>query len=387
MTDTYTLYGMAASLYTARVRSYMRINAVPFTEVKAGSEEFLGQIVPAIGRWMIPVIKTPDGAIIQDGADIIDHLDSQGFSKHPLYPDQPALLVIAHLFELFGAQGLLRPAMHYRWNFDDVNLPFIRDTFRDVLPTGLPPEAEEKAFLQASGRMRAATLALGAKEDVHAQIEHSYARFLALMNTHLDRYPFLLGGHPTLADYGLIGAMYAHLGRDPAPLQLMQTTAPRVFRWVERMNMAETFVDGAQAESGHELFEGTALPDSLVALLGFIAEDYLPEINAHIEFANAWLDNHPIQADINAANQETARPAMGFASFTWRETQIDSVVIPYRFYLLHRLQDAFDRQSANDQAAIRETFAAAGLEPLLTKRTKRRLVRKDSQEIWGYMVG
>ncbi|MEP5727567.1 MAG: glutathione S-transferase N-terminal domain-containing protein, partial [Erythrobacter sp.] len=134
---TYTLFGMAGSLYTARARSYMRMNAVPFAEVKAGSEEFTGEIVPQIGRWIIPVIKTPEGAIIQDGADIIDHLDAAGFSKSPIYPADPKLLAVAHLFELFGSHGLLRPAMHYRWNFDEVNLPFLRETFRDVLPSGL----------------------------------------------------------------------------------------------------------------------------------------------------------------------------------------------------------------------------------------------------------
>ncbi|MGB3471204.1 MAG: hypothetical protein WBA51_10320 [Erythrobacter sp.] len=74
----------------ARVRSYMRMNAVPVIEKKAGSTERTGEVVPAIGRWMIPVVKSPEGEIIQDGANIIDHLDQAGFSKSPLYPPDPA---------------------------------------------------------------------------------------------------------------------------------------------------------------------------------------------------------------------------------------------------------------------------------------------------------
>lgn len=377
---TYTLYGMAASLYTARVRSYMRINAVPFVEKKAGSAEFTQTIVPETGRWMIPVVKTPDGQIIQDGADIIDHLDEAGFSKAPIYPQDPVLLAIAHVFELFGAQGLLRPAMHYRWNFDEVNLPFIRDTFRDVLPDGLTPEAEEAVFLQASGRMRKATSAFGVFPETFKLVEESYAQFLALMNTHLHDHPFMLGGHPTIADYGLIGAMYAHLGRDPEPLRLMQSTAPRVFRWVERMNMAETFEDEQFVRSKGALFAGDTLPKTLLDILSFIGEDYLPEITAHVEFANAWLDTQDAGSD---EMDKGIKGALGMAKFNWRGASIASMVLPYRFYLLSRLQDAVERQSAKHQSAVRQIFEQAGIADLLNIQTKRRVERANNQEVWG----
>ena len=380
---TYTLYGMAGSLYTARARSYMRKNTVPFTEVKAGSEEFTGQIVPQIGRWIIPVIKAPDGAIIQDGADIIDHLDAAGFSKHPIYPADPVLLLIAHAFELFGSHGLLRPAMHYRWNFDEVNLPFLRETFRDVLPSGLSRDAEDAAFLHASGRMRQATEVFGVRPDTQKLVEESYAQFLVLMERHLREHPFILGGHATIADYGLIGAMYAHLGRDPVPLRLLQTSAPNVFRWVERMNMAETFLDEAMFNSDGQLVDSEELPKSLLQLMGFIADDYLPEITAHVERANSWLECHPEIESGSPTNNKSMKSGLGLAPFAWRGVEIATVVIPYRFYLLHRLQDAFDLQSTGDQAHIRSVFEVTGNEAIFDLRTRRRMERADNQEVWG----
>lgn len=383
---TYTLYGMAASLYTARVRSYMRMNSVPFTEIKSGSDEFVNTIVPIIGRWIIPVIKTPTGDIIQDGADIIDHLDSAGFSKSPIYPGSPKLLVIAHLFELFGAHGLLRPAMHYRWNFDEVNLAFLRETFRDVLPSKLPKEAEDAAFLHASGRMRKATQVFGVNAGTHKLVEASYAEFLALLNAHLGEHPFVLGGHATIADYGLIGAMYAHLGRDPAPLQLMQMSAPHVFRWVERMNMAETFIDENIAQSGNELIDSANLPQSLLALMRFIAEDYLPEITAHVDQANSWLAEHSEIETGHPTNNKSMKSGMGLAPFVWRATEINTVVIPYRFYLLQRLQDAFNSQSSTSQSEIRAVLEDANLAGLLALRTSRRIERQDNQEVWGELA-
>ena len=380
---TYTLYGMAGSLYTARARSYMRMHAVPFTEIKAGSEEFTGEIVPQIGRWIIPVIKTPEGSIIQDGADIIDHFDGAGFSKKPIYPADPKLLTIAHFFELFGSHGLLRPAMHYRWNFDEVNLPFLQETFRDVLPSDLPKGAEDAAFLHASGRMRKAAEVFGVNPDTYKLVEESYAQFLLLMERHLRKHPFILGGHATIADYGLIGAMYAHLARDPVPLRLMQVSAPSVFRWVERMNMAEVFVDEAMDHSGGELFDSASLPESLLHLMRFAADDYLPEITAHVERANSWLERHPEVETGSPTNNKSMKSGMGLAPFEWRGAAIETVVIPYRFYLLQRLQDAFDRQSDEDQSAIRVVFESTELAGLFTLRTSRRIERKDNQEVWG----
>ncbi|ANY19371.1 hypothetical protein A6F68_00845 [Tsuneonella dongtanensis] len=380
---TYTLYGMAASLYTARARSYMRTNGVPFVEIKAGGEEFTQTVVPKIGRWIIPVMRTPEGAIIQDGADIIDHLDAAGFSKWPIYPEQPVLLVVAHLFDLFGSHGLLRPAMHYRWNFDAVNLPFLRSAFRDVLPSGLPTEAEDAAFTQASGRMRKAATAFGVNSDTFALVEERYRAFLGLFEDHLRDHPFLLGGHPTIADYGMIGAMHAHLGRDPAPLHLMQTTAPNVFRWVERMTMPESFVDETFATAAGRLFDAAALPASLLALMRFIAEDYLVEIAAHVEQANAWLAEQAGEALDAAYEARTQAKLAGFATFEWHGARISTVVLPYRFYLLQRLLDARDGLPQAESGNVDTLFAETGLSKLFQLRTDRRVERIDNREVWS----
>ncbi|MEM8706913.1 MAG: glutathione S-transferase N-terminal domain-containing protein, partial [Actinomycetota bacterium] len=72
---TYTLYGAPVSLYTGKARSYLRRQGIDFVEVSPGSDRYLTEIVPQIGRWIIPVLETPDGEIVQDGADIIDHFE------------------------------------------------------------------------------------------------------------------------------------------------------------------------------------------------------------------------------------------------------------------------------------------------------------------------
>ena len=65
---------------------------------------------------------------------------------------------------------------------------------------------------------------------------------------------------------------------------------------------------------------------------------------------------------------------------------MQSAVLPYRFYLLNRLQDAAAVQDKDASAAIQALFAETGLEPILNVRTKRRMERADNHEAWGELV-
>jgi len=379
MNKPHILYGMAGSLYTGKVRAYMRQNHIPFVEHKAGSKRFTQQIAPKVNRWIIPVVETPEEELIQDGTVILDHFESSGASRKSIYPKTPVMRAVAYLFELFGGEGLLRPAMHYRWNFDDVNLPFLRDTFRDVLPDGLGPEDEAAAFEYASGRMRKAAVAVGVTPEVFDTIADSYADFLGRFNAHLQQSPFLLGGYATIGDFGLFGPLYPHLGRDPMPLHLMQTTAPRVFRWTERINMPETFTDEEVEKAGDKLFSDDDIPDTLKSLMQFIADEYLGEITAHVEFANGWL----AERENTDPSQRGLGRGIGMASFDWRGHEIATAVMPYRFFLLQRLTDWVDGLNDKDRMAVGALFAETGLASILDLQTTRRVERKNHLEGWA----
>lgn len=378
MTDTFTLYGMTASLYTGKVRAYMRYNSIPFREIKAGSAQFAKTVKPAVGRWIVPVIETPEGDYVQDGSVILDYFEQNGHSIKSIYPEDPRLIVLAHLFELFGGEGLLRPAMHYRWNFDDTNLNFLKVSFEDVIRDGLSPAEYEEAFLFSSGLMRKATQLFGVSSDTQKTIEESYAEFLSLFSAHLKDHPFLLGAYPTIGDYGLFGPLWAHLGRDPKPLHLMQISAPRVHRWTEKMNMSEHYVDELSVNAGSDLISGDAIPETLRALMRFISEEYLPEIVAHVAFTNQWLSDNPnLEETFNPKNR-----MIGKATFSWRSHELTTSVMTYRFFLLQRLQDAFDKLSTAHQSQMRRLFAETGLEELLDRRTTKRVIRKNHLEVW-----
>jgi hypothetical protein len=67
---------MRASLYTGKARSYLIKQNIEYLEIVPGSQRFLKEIVPKIGRMIIPTIETPDGEIIQDSTEIIDFFEN-----------------------------------------------------------------------------------------------------------------------------------------------------------------------------------------------------------------------------------------------------------------------------------------------------------------------
>jgi len=386
---TYTLYGAPLSLYTGKARSYLRRQGIEFREQSPGSERYRTHVMPTVGRFIIPCLETPDGEIIQDGADIIDHFEkgpAQDLRAFGAYPESPVLLAIAHLFELFGGEGLLRPAMHYRWNFDDENLDFLRAEMALLAPPGASGEVAEKIFESSNRRMRKAAAGFGVTPESAPLIEEAFDEWLDLFDAHLRTHPYLLGGQPTIGDFGLIAAMWAHLYRDPAPTRVIKSRAPRVGRWVERMTTSEPYLHDYDTDGS--LIGDPDIPDTLLALMRFVRDEYLPEIIAHVAHANSWLDTHPeIETGTNglddAAFRTLDRGEAGRATFAWRGIELTTGVMPYRFWLLQKLHDDLGRAPGDAQTRTRDVFAAAGLESILDLRTLRRVERRGHLEVWG----
>jgi glutathione S-transferase len=376
-TGTYTLYGMRASLYTGKARAYLIKQDICYLEIVPGSRRFLKEIVPKIGRMIIPTIETPHGEIIQDSTEIIDYFEKKGLARESAYPTTPRQLAVAHVLELYGNEGLLRPAMHYRWNFPDVNDAFIERNFADGLRPGAPAGEALAAAQQGMNRMRLAAAAFGVSPETIPVIESAYLELLELLQTHLSAAPYLLGGRPSLADYGLIAPLYGHLSRDPHPSTLMKQRAHRVFCWTERMNSRNAEHGGISAGSS-DLFDNDEIPDSLKAILRHAAEDLVPETEATARFIDEWLE---AQDDIEEG--AVLERGLGLCRFELRGTSINALAQPYRIFLLQRLQDACNAMPADDRRSVAELLEEVGLGRLLEIRTRRRVERANHREVLG----
>jgi glutathione S-transferase len=387
MSTPYVLYGMAGSLYTAKVRSYLRKQRIAFEERVAGDPRFEAEAMPAVGRWIIPVVQTPQGQWLQDGADIIAHFEAHGLGHGPAaIPADPVLAVLARVLELFGGEGLLRAAMHYRWNFDADNIAFLEADFINALAPNQAPEAAHQRFVFASKRMRSACMAFGVTPATVPTIEATTDAFMEVLNAHLAHTPYLLGSTPTVADYGLAGPLCGHLARDPHPAMRMKQRSARVWRWAERMN-APDLDAGEYLGASPPWLDASAPSDTLLALLQFVADDYLPEITAHVQFANDWLAQRPdLPAGSNGMPKASDRH-IGLARMQWRGHAVDFMVMPYRLYLLQGIQDAAAALAPAQAASLHALLQPSGLHALLSLRCRRRVLRQHHLEVWGPDLG
>ena len=166
--------------------------------------------MPTVGRWIIPCLETPNGEVVQDGADIIDHFE-RGEGRHcgasatptaDAVGDQPSLRTVR-----WGGPPPSGDALSVE--LDEENLAFLSSEFALLVPGAV---LDHDAFLHNSGRMRKAAVNFGVTPDSFDAIESAFEEWLDLLCS-LGRSPVPAHDHPTLGDYGLIAAMWAHLGR------------------------------------------------------------------------------------------------------------------------------------------------------------------------------
>jgi len=380
MTDKFKFYSWSVSLYSGKARAYLIKQHIEFDDISPADPHYEEHIRPSIGRWIIPVMETPNGEIVQDGCDIIDWFENRNMARQPAYPQTPKHLISSLIMEMYGGEGLLRPAMHYRWNFDDDNLDFILQQFGLFAMPHLPVEERRDMALHAAGRMRKAAAQFGVTEDMAPGIEAAYHELMAELDAHFADQPYLLGGAPTIGDYGLFASLYAHLGRDPHPLRLMQKKAQMLLRWTERMrNPSADMVEFIGRDES--LLDDDNIPDTLKVLLRRVASDYLPEVEAMVSFTNEWLaDNQPTENAV--VGGESLGRGIGECQFAWRGQQVTAVVMPYRIFMLQRIQDAYDGLNEAAQKQVDGLLGETGLSSIIHTRADRRVERLNHREVW-----
>ncbi len=373
-----TLYGIPPSLYTGKVRSYLIKNGVPYREVAPTTTHYLEDVLPKAGKRMsMPTIELPDGTVVRDGAAIVDHFEGQ--SDHRATPPTPRQRVLALLIDVIGMEGLMRAAMHYRWNFPDENLELLTFHFKTIAPHGTDP-VEYGAMMM--DRMRGASVAFGVVPETFDGVERRYEALLPLLSDHFEAYPYFFGGRPSLADYSMIAPFYGHLGRDPKPLSMMQARALHLYRWVERMHRPEPaivdYMDGGELAFDDAFLAGDEIPDTLVAVLRQLAIDFVPETVAAADTINGWLDD---QSDLEAGTP--CERGVGMATFEVEGQAITAMAQPYRFYLLSRAQAAYDGLGPDDRKSVEQMLDACHLLPTLDARLSRAIGRENNLEVWA----
>lgn len=358
---TYTLYGTEFSLYTGKARSYLRYKGVPYREVLSTFRVYRRVILPHTGVPMIPVVATPSGRHIQDTTEIIDALELR-FPGRPVYPESPAQRLAALLFELLGDEWLLLPAMHYRWNYPQQNQAFLEADFGRIIAPWAPTALRRLLGRRLARRFAGMLPMLGIDPVTAPAIESWYEEFLGQLDAHFARHPYLFGGRASIGDFGLMGPLYAHLYRDPAPGRLMRERAPNVVDWLERMNRP-------LPEIGDWLPDDT-VPDTLIPILRRQFEEQFPVLEDTALAVANWIEAHP--------GKRIPR-RIGSHAFRIGDSQGKRAILPFAVWMAQRPLDFYRGLAGEDRAAADRLLTRAAGTSAMAMPVPRRLERRENR--------
>ena len=285
---SYQLIGFDMSYYSGKLRAYLRCKGIEFTERAPNIFETKSLVRRRIGYFMLPILITDEDETLQDTSFIIAELEK----RHPtpaMIPDTPRQKLAALLFELFGDEAMLPPAMHYRWQVGDDNLVrFTTQAGRGLLPW-LPVFISRRiANRQAGDAMRAHLPHLDIGADAQPAWTAWTERLCDSFDAHFKQYPYLLGHAPSLGDFGLQGPFYAHLGADPWPKEHLMAPRKHFSAWVARVQTAAGPVSG-------DWLADDEVPSTLNPLVKQIAEEFMPFLREAAVHMNDWANNNDYQ--------------------------------------------------------------------------------------------
>ncbi len=361
MTTDYIMYGSENSYYSGKTRAYLRYKSVNWEEQLSTHKVYKEFILPRVGFGIIPVLHTADDEVVQDTTEIIDYIEV----RHPevsVYPESPKQRLAALLMEVYGDEWLIIPAMHYRWNFLEQQGDFIYGEFGRL---GAPDGTLEEriAIGTKTGKpFKGITPILGVTDATIPAIEQGYLQDLEALNKLFSKQDYLFGSRPSIGDFGLMGPLYAHLGRDPYPKALMQEKAPAVYAWVERMNKP--------APLSGEFAAGDVVADEVLQLLRVQAEDQLPFLAKTADHVASWLEQNP-GGDIPRA--------VAMDSFTTHGATGERMVSAFSLWMYQRPYDYYHSLSGADKAAADDLLRTVGAYDIFQKPIPRRVARKRGQ--------
>jgi glutathione S-transferase len=396
----YLLFSWEHSYVSGKVRAYLRFKhrqaalGTGYEDILATPELIEGYLLPRSGSGAVPQLQAPDGTWIQDSSEIIDYCEA----AHPessITPDpesRPRQCLVAYLIELLADEWMVVPGFWERWYFSEEGHALSHRGFNEqqwgaVLAPGAPGDVRRTAgagFFEAAFGISdtrnnpkgvyAGLVQLGVDERTEKAWQASQHRLLGRLEAHFSQHDYLLGGTPSLADFGLLGPLYAHLYRDAVSGFALRTHFPLVCEWVERTNGEGALNARMVGQKIYSLDErgnlvgrtatsdaGQWLPDDEIPeTLLPILEVFFEEMWPVLESSAAVLTRY-IESDLHKPGGElpgktfTATP--GFEalqtgdgplthSFAIGDVTGRRMVIPYQIWMLQRIEPVLARAAA-----------------------------------------
>jgi glutathione S-transferase len=398
---TYRLFSWEHSYLSGKVRAYLRYKermgdlGDGFEDILATRELMRGLLIPAMGSSVLPQIQAADGTWVQDSSEIIDFIEARHshVPTAPIPADAPRQALAAYLVELLADEWMGTPGYWSRWyyshpsarpNHAEYNAMQWGAAFASSAPgaerlaTG-HASMEEIFSLSVSRTKPRGALAglehLGCTPETEQAWWGSLENILGLLDAHFSAHDFVLGGLPSLGDFGLMGPLYAHIYRDPVTGFKLRTEHPIVAEWVERTNgmsiNARSYdqklyslddqgelVGRPATSDGGQWLVNDAVPPTLDAVIAVFFEEMWPVLKSTMEKTAAFIasPSHEPGGELPAktffADRAWTEHQTGNGALT-HEFEIQGIrsrrmVVPYQVWMLQRLARVLDAGTASD---------------------------------------
>jgi glutathione S-transferase len=236
--SSYKIFGFELSPYSVKVRSWFRYKGLDHEWIVRDFEH-----LPEFKKYarlpIVPLVVTPEKKGVQDSTPLMEKFEKE-CPGPTMIPDDPFLAFLSRLLEEYGDEWVNKPLFHYRWNYEED-----RKAASKIIATYFIPQKVLKIPLlgsiavfcfsfYVSNRQRGRHHYLGTNLVNAPVIEDSFLRLIKLLDLHLVDRPYIFGGKPAQADFGLWGQLYS-LSLDPTPRALMESHSKNVLQWIKRM--------------------------------------------------------------------------------------------------------------------------------------------------------
>ena len=325
----YTLFKSDVSYFSGKMEAYLRYKGISHVPTEINNE-IMDPVYAATGVKKVPAIRTIDGKWLFDTTPMIQWFEKR-YTEAPVLPKDPALAFIALLIEDYGDEWLWRPAMWWRW------IPRAsRWALGWRIATSNMPKAPSRLLGWFFGRRQLKEWLWndGMTKENSDEVRDMLFREFDFLEPLLEEQPFILGSHPSTADFGYFASMFRHFGNDPDSAEVMRQQAPNTYEWLARLwNLR---IDKCPAKQTWIWPEA----DYWGPLLVRIARDYLSYLHQ------------------NALAHQAGKKTFDYKgeSFEFRST----VTTTYRVWCREMLQQRFETLTNHDRQRITDLFAPHG---------------------------
>lgn len=354
MAKNHVLYAWRCSHFSAKIRGYLNYKQIDYQEKTISFYDLSILLPQKTGTVAMPALKTDDGIWLADTPLMIEELEKR-HPERPISATTPRQQILDLLIENWFDDGWPAVSLQTRWAYPENWETLLHNESAEALLPGFPKIVSRPLATKIfHGSMNRLLHAAGARPGGQGkQIEDWALRILDMLEHHFDQYPYLFGGHPTSADFAILGSLAAHQNRDPWPKREWMAHRPKLVGWIERLHAGEGNYGPLLADD--------RIAETLQPLIDLMLAEFPLLISQTVEAIKSRVNRDGLVsgAKLPRVEREVSYPMNGRAFHRRPFT--------YTVWRMQRVQNAYQRLSPEAQQTVDEYLSKSCCADFLTR--------------------